>query len=59
MPAPVRDRLADEVRKIVQQPDFLSWTVNNGGLVEPMLTRPSLASSIKSKTCSNPWLPPW
>lgn len=36
MPAPVRDRLADEVRKIVQQPDFLSWTVNNGGLVEPM-----------------------
>lgn len=36
LPVPVRDRLADEVRKIVQQPDFQSWTVNSGGLVEPM-----------------------
>lgn len=36
MPVPVRDRLADEARKIVQQPDFQSWTVNSGGLVEPM-----------------------
>jgi tripartite-type tricarboxylate transporter receptor subunit TctC len=35
LPAPVRDRLAEEVRKIVQQPDFQSWTVNSGGLVEP------------------------
>ena len=36
LPGPVRDRLADEVRKIVQQPDFQSWTVNSGGLVDPM-----------------------
>jgi tripartite-type tricarboxylate transporter receptor subunit TctC len=43
LPAPVRDRLAQEVRKIVQQPDFQSWTMNSGGLVEPM--RPEQADA--------------
>ena len=36
MPAAVRDRLAEQVRKIIVQPDFQSWVISNGGLAEPL-----------------------
>ena len=43
MPAAVRDRLAEEVRKIIVQPDFQSWVISNGGLAEPLTPEQSSA----------------
>ena len=43
MPAPVRDRLAEEVRKIILLPDYQSWVVTSGGLAEPMTPEQSTA----------------
>jgi tripartite-type tricarboxylate transporter receptor subunit TctC len=43
LPAPVRDRLAEEIRKIILMPEFQSWIVSSGGLAEPMT--PDQASS--------------
>ncbi len=43
MPVAVRDRLADEVRKIILQPDFQSWIITSGGLAEPLTPEQSSA----------------
>ncbi len=43
MPVAVRDRLADEVRKIILQPDFQSWIITSGGLPEPLTPEQSSA----------------
>ena len=43
MPAAVRDRLADEVRKIIVLPDFQSWVIGSGGLAEPLTPEQSSA----------------
>jgi tripartite-type tricarboxylate transporter receptor subunit TctC len=43
MPVAVRDRLADEVRKIIVLPDFQSWVIGSGGLAEPLTPEQSSA----------------
>ncbi len=43
MPAAIRDRLADEVRKIILLPDFQSWVITSGGLAEPLTPEQSSA----------------
>lgn len=43
MPAPVRDRLAEEVRKVVLQPDFQAWVIGSGGLAEATTPEQSAA----------------
>lgn len=43
MSAAVRDRLAEEVRKIIVQPDFQSWVIGSGGLAEPLTPEQSSA----------------
>ncbi len=43
MPAAIRDRLAEEVRKIIQLPDYQSWVITSGGLAEPLTPAQSSA----------------
>lgn len=43
MPPAIRDRLADEVRKIIVLPDFQSWVIGSGGLAEPLTPEQSSA----------------
>jgi len=43
LPTPVRNRLADEVRQIIMQPDLQAWISSSGGFAEP--TSPEQASA--------------
>ena len=36
LPLAVRDRLAEEVRKVIMMADYQAWTVGSGGLAEPL-----------------------
>ena len=36
LPVAVRDRLAEEVRKIILMTDYQAWTIGSGGLAEPV-----------------------
>ncbi|MFN0161548.1 MAG: tripartite tricarboxylate transporter substrate-binding protein, partial [Burkholderiales bacterium] len=36
LPAAARNRLSEEVRKIIAMPDLQTWITTNGGFAEPM-----------------------